>query len=345
MSILALSALEYIGPASPHSEESASPHFEQPASEGTPSPPPSPPRFGRPFQPPFEPHPNQDSGIKMEPVSDTFHADSGGDITFRSSDGVLFYIKQKYLEAHAEGFPLAEHTAPQADTVTPEQVPLAEDSTVLELLFQFVYPRMPPDLDDLEFPALMGLAEAAEKYFVHHARKFCLMRIRYFIPEHPREILTFAAEHSHDDLLYEIAPKLVFHPLYEMLYLLPSSLQVPWSMYHDQCTQKLFHLAVDHFEKSSSLECKSNNPSHNSHWRDRISEWKLEISYDISVLADLDELLFNHNVIDPNFETSPCCTAYLKWRDQLKNIFVAQMRSLESFRKMHRMKMTGRVLA
>ncbi|KAF5351421.1 hypothetical protein D9758_013502 [Tetrapyrgos nigripes] len=92
---------------------------------------------------------------------------SGGDVIFRSSDGVLFHIQQKYLENMTEGFPLAEHTTP---TQKDEIVSLPEKSSVLELLFQFTYPQMPPDLDDLEFPALMELAAAAEKYFVHHSR-------------------------------------------------------------------------------------------------------------------------------------------------------------------------------
>jgi len=109
----------------------------------------------------------------------TVHEGSGGDTIFLLSDKVLFYIHHKYLDAHAEGFPLAEHTAP---IQTAEYIPLAEDSGVLELLFQLVYPRMPPDLDHLDFPALMSLAEAAEKYFVHHARKFCLMWMRYVHP-------------------------------------------------------------------------------------------------------------------------------------------------------------------
>ncbi|KAK7464228.1 hypothetical protein VKT23_006394 [Stygiomarasmius scandens] len=268
-------------------------------------------------------------------TSTTFSQESGGDIVFRSSDNVLFYVHQKYLEAHAEGFPLAEHIAP---TRTVEHVPLAEESSVLELLFQFVYPRMPPDLESVEFPALMSLAEAAEKYFVHHARKFCLMRIRAFIPEFPLEIIAFAADHSHDQLLYQVAPRLVFKPLSEMAYILPSSLYVPWSMYHDQCTQKLWKQAIDKFQQPSALSCTMGHSSHTNYWRGRAQEWKVKISNDVSVLSDLDEFF---NRIDPMYKSS-CCREFTDWQTQLKNDFTTEMKDLEYFRRLHRTKMSGR---
>ncbi|KAK7442460.1 hypothetical protein VKT23_016057 [Stygiomarasmius scandens] len=107
---------------------------------------------------------------ETQKLSKLFHT---GDIVFCSSDNVLFYIQQKFLEAHAEGFSLTGYT-----TSSNEIVSLTEPSSVLEILFQFAWPYMPPDLDDLDFKLLMQLAEAAEKYLLHHLRKFCIIEMR-----------------------------------------------------------------------------------------------------------------------------------------------------------------------
>jgi len=71
---------------------------------------------------------------------------------------MLFPIRRAYLEAHTGGFPPAEFAA------CDEIVPLAEDSTTLQLLFQFSYPKRHPGLDLTPFEVLHPLAEAAEKY-------------------------------------------------------------------------------------------------------------------------------------------------------------------------------------
>lgn len=87
------------------------------------------------------------------------------DITFLSSDNVYFRLHRINLDTHSEGF------SPPSSTLSPvrEAVPLTETSAVLELLFQFMYPQVQPDLDTVPFETLAGLAEAAEKYQVYAA--------------------------------------------------------------------------------------------------------------------------------------------------------------------------------
>lgn len=50
---------------------------------------------------------------------------------------------------------------------------------MLEILFEFIYPRKHPTLKDLEFETLAAVAEAAEKYEVFSAMSMCDVRMRY----------------------------------------------------------------------------------------------------------------------------------------------------------------------
>jgi len=87
-----------------------------------------------------------------------------------SSDGVVFKVSRKYLEAATAGFPSFE-----AVLVDQQSVALQEPSEVLELLFQFMHPRS----EDQQFrqtsvmeisPNLFfEVAEAAEKYLMFGA--------------------------------------------------------------------------------------------------------------------------------------------------------------------------------
>ena len=52
-------------------------------------------------------------------------------------------------------------------------VPLTETADVLELLFQFCYPKRQPSLRSLNFDALSVLAEAVEKYQIYGALEMC----------------------------------------------------------------------------------------------------------------------------------------------------------------------------
>ncbi|KAF5358793.1 hypothetical protein D9758_008598 [Tetrapyrgos nigripes] len=100
--------------------------------------------------------------------------ETGGDVVFLSSDNVLFHVHQKHLEAYAEGFPLGQHTIPSQNEI----IPLSEKSSTLEIVFQFMLPQSPPELDGLEFEQLMELANASEKYVVYFARRDCALYMK-----------------------------------------------------------------------------------------------------------------------------------------------------------------------
>ena len=57
--------------------------------------------------------------------------------------------------------------------VSDDLVPLSETADVLELLFQFCYPKRQPSLQSLNFDTLSVLAEAVEKYQIYGALEIC----------------------------------------------------------------------------------------------------------------------------------------------------------------------------
>ena len=101
----------------------------------------------------------------IRPVSD-----SSADVTFKSSDGVLFKIFKAHLGTASAGF-----NAPDMTVVDKKPNLLEEPSSVLEILFQFIHPcpeakqYRQPSVLDLEAKIFFAVAEAAEKYIVYGA--------------------------------------------------------------------------------------------------------------------------------------------------------------------------------
>ena len=93
----------------------------------------------------------------------------------RSSDGVLFNLHRKYLEATTGSFP-----GPEFDTHG-EVIQLSEPADVLALLFQFVTPARQPHLRGVKFALLDSLAEAANKYDVFSAMNICEARLLFVL--------------------------------------------------------------------------------------------------------------------------------------------------------------------
>ncbi|KAJ7114181.1 hypothetical protein C8R43DRAFT_961423 [Mycena crocata] len=148
------------------------------------------------------------------------------DVVFRSSDNVLFGIHRPNLETNTEGFP------PPEISTNREMVPLSESST-LELLFQYIYPRRHPALDDITFSDLASLAEAAEKYQVFSTMNICRIPMRDVLPQHAAEVLAYAAKHDYPFLVYEAAEFTFDLPLAEVVAMLPAHLVLPWVKYID----------------------------------------------------------------------------------------------------------------
>lgn len=97
---------------------------------------------------------------------------SDSDVTIESCDGVRFLLHRKNLETHSETFP-----GPEFSTKG-EIVRLEEPASILEILFQFMYPRKQPGLDGLGPEVLLEVAEAVQKYRVFSAMYVCGSRLR-----------------------------------------------------------------------------------------------------------------------------------------------------------------------
>lgn len=99
------------------------------------------------------------------------------DVTFQSSDGIQFKLHRKYLEAYTGAFPGDSARELRSDRPT-DVTHLTESAEILEILFQFVYPRRHPSLEGLAFKDLAPLAEAVEKYEVYSAMTICQIRLK-----------------------------------------------------------------------------------------------------------------------------------------------------------------------
>ena len=99
--------------------------------------------------------------------------DANADIEIRSSDKHRFNVYRKDLEAYSEGF-----VGPPGTNGKREVVELPETSEVLELLLQFMRKQRQPDIKEVPFHVLAGLAEAAEKYEVYSAMQPCHIYMR-----------------------------------------------------------------------------------------------------------------------------------------------------------------------
>lgn len=153
--------------------------------------------------------------------------DPEADVVFQSADGVRFHLQRKHIEVNTGAFPSAEFET------RGEITHLTETSDVLEILFQFVYPRRHPDLDGMNFATVAAVAEAAEKYEVFNAMNICCIRMRQFIPSNASGVLAYALRHDYPKIIPEAALSLVRLPMSVVLRQLPSAYSEPWARYHE----------------------------------------------------------------------------------------------------------------
>ncbi|KAJ7684121.1 hypothetical protein DFH06DRAFT_1154795 [Mycena polygramma] len=189
----------------------------------------------------------------MARYSELFNSEDA-DVIFQSCDGILFGIHRPNLQTNTEGFP------PPEISTRGEIVPLSESAATLELLFQFIYPRRHPGLDQIAFADLAALAEAAEKYQVFSAMNICRIRMRDVLPNHAPEILTYAAKHDYPFLVYEAAPYTFDVPLSEVVAMLPAHMILPWVRYIDAWNAVL-HDAIavrqrTHYNNVQGTQCR-----------------------------------------------------------------------------------------
>ena len=92
-------------------------------------------------------------------------------IVFRSSDAECLSLSHRDIEAHT-GALMPE------DWSSGRMIDLAETSSILRVLFQFIGPRQHPKLLNENFDFLAEVAKAAEKYKVFSAMNTCSERMR-----------------------------------------------------------------------------------------------------------------------------------------------------------------------
>jgi hypothetical protein len=108
-----------------------------------------------------------------------------------------------------------------------------------------MYPKPPPELGNVPFVTIASLAEAAEKYEVFFAIHVCKTHFMYTVtfyslslvsdhvvrrvfPDHTNEILKYAANHEHYDLIQQMTPEILRKPLAELVKFLPPHIFIRW---------------------------------------------------------------------------------------------------------------------
>ncbi|KAJ3819655.1 hypothetical protein F5880DRAFT_1616258 [Lentinula raphanica] len=138
-----------------------------------------------------------ESNLPGEAISERF---ANGNVSFRSSDGILFRVDQWHLV-------FASTVFPPLCCLPDEVVELTESSETLEILFTFVYPNLPiPDIGLLPFDALKSLFLAADKYAFNAVIEISLSHLHKYVQAHPFEILTMAGRYNTKSLLTAVAP-------------------------------------------------------------------------------------------------------------------------------------------
>ncbi|KIM42577.1 hypothetical protein M413DRAFT_10123 [Hebeloma cylindrosporum] len=139
--------------------------------------------------------------------------DATADITFKSSDNILFKIHSKHLQTASAVLSLGSVSMDLAETV-----PLSEKSDVLEVLFQFIHPPQEggnyrqPCVTEMEPNLFFRVAEAAEKYAVFAAMNVCLTWMHQVVEKYPFRVLNHSGKHDYTKLADEAAEASVSVP-------------------------------------------------------------------------------------------------------------------------------------
>ncbi|KAJ7825330.1 hypothetical protein B0H13DRAFT_2241226 [Mycena leptocephala] len=217
-------------------------------------------------------------------VSSRFNV-ADADVTFKSSDSVVFHVHRKNLEV----------------------VPLSEAAVTLELLFQFMYPQRHPALDTTPFEILEPLAEAAEKYQVFPAMNICHIRLRDMVHEHPVEVAVYAAKHGYPYLLCEVAPMMISMDPVKVVEILPPQLILPW---------------VRHSPDPVGLIIKTVQIRYVQEWTQVLQNSALvlppgRLGIGVHSMRSLDEIF---NISTATWQVEDCCQRELVvWRRQIED--------------------------
>ncbi|KAF8071470.1 hypothetical protein FPV67DRAFT_1481337 [Lyophyllum atratum] len=162
--------------------------------------------------------------------SDRFRA-ADADVTFRSSDDILFLIHRKYLE-NTSGSLLPPDFVPN----NIEVIDLDEEASTLELMFQFVYPQCQPPFEGMHFATLEKLAEAVEKYQIYPAMQICNVYMGKTLPNHAVKILDFAIKHDYPAIADQAAPHVTPTKIAQAADAVSHELLRAWAKYYERWT-------------------------------------------------------------------------------------------------------------
>jgi len=141
---------------------------------------------------------------------------------------------------HSEGFAAADAIS-GSESSDNEVVQLSETSKTLELLLQYMYRQPQPDLRQVDFETMAGVAEAAEKYQVYAAMTICQFLMNLAVPEHPLEVLKYATKHDHRDIMDYAAPKMIGMSVNTAVASLLPNCAIAWFRYYE-AWEKAFHV-------------------------------------------------------------------------------------------------------
>jgi len=236
---------------------------------------------------------------ESDALSSQFNA-GDADITFKSADGVLYFIHRKNLDCSAAGFPPAEFKSSKDDVV-----PMTEWSHILDLLFTFMYPMPTPDVKSLPFEILADLAEATEKYQVFSARTLCCIYMSAAVNEHPIEVLRYAASHNYMELLDTAAALAIGQPLGSVVAGIPLNAVIPWVQYYQKWQDAASEIST--YARTAGSYCSSCTP--------RCLMVLERLGGKVQSLANLDSV-FSF----PEGSCSRCSGQFTTWRNEARNI-------------------------
>ncbi|KDR70506.1 hypothetical protein GALMADRAFT_127718 [Galerina marginata CBS 339.88] len=182
--------------------------------------------------------PHAANATAEQPWTNTKFTVYDSDIEVLSADGFIFQLHRVVLGVVTGAFPGSEMETGG------EIVQLTEPAKVLEVLFAFLYPKPPPNLQGVAFEELAAVAEAAGKYEAFSAAEICNEQLLKFLPQHAPEILVHAVKHDYPRLISSTLPYLARAPFLSVLEKLPPSFVVPWARYREAWTSLFNELTV-----------------------------------------------------------------------------------------------------
>ncbi|VDB83222.1 unnamed protein product [Peniophora sp. CBMAI 1063] len=237
-------------------------------------------------------------------ASERFSA-TDSDVTFESADSVLFKLHRANLSTHSSIFPVGSEIRSDGEVVK-----LQEDSEVLEVLFQHVYPGDIPTMDDIPFPLLSRIADAAQKYQITVAMEICRLHMRNHIISHPLGVFAYAVKHGYDSMADQTALRTLDYEPQSVLNATGPVHFAHWVLYRDHWIK-----VRDSFLLCSELD-KSHLDGCHERWRaGRPKAWPVKLA----ALQDTDAFFAPVLAIS----TSLCNKCPRWWQDR-----VARFKSL-----------------